>query len=69
MFGVGRLPAVLYCVMLLDLLDSVVVGLSLCLGLVIWDIVGLAMLSALGLFGFKGLQFHRKLLELVSGIK
>ena len=54
---------------LLYLFDPVVVHLSTSLDLVIWDIIGPVALTALGFLSFKGFQLHRKLLQLVPGVK
>lgn len=67
--NVGRLPATLRCMALLYLFDSVVVYLSTSFGLVVQDIIVPVALSALGFLGLEGLQFHRKLLELVPDVK
>ena len=66
---VGHLPAILHCVTLLDLLDLVVVDLSLSFVLVKQDIVSPVAPYALHLFGLEGLQFYCKLLELVLDVK
>ena len=63
--SVERLSAVLCCMALFYLFDPMIVGLSTSLDLVVRDIIGPIALFALSFLGFKGLQPHRELLELI----
>ena len=67
--GVGHLPVILCCIMLLGLLNPMIVGLSPSFILVKRDVVNFAALFALGFLGLEGLQFYCELLELVLGVR